>query len=131
MAFVAIHVLTAVLDPYVTIRIAAIVIPFISSYKPLWLGLGAVSLDLMPALIVTSLPAPQSAAASGAPCTGWPTRPGRSRWCTASTSSNDLHSGPLLYLALGCIAAVIGALGWRLTPGPAPVPRGRAAVPWP
>ena len=55
VAFVALHVITAVADPYVTIRIAAVVIPFASSYKPFWLGLGAISLDLVAALIVTSL----------------------------------------------------------------------------
>ena len=55
VAFVAIHVLTAVLDPYVTIRIVAIVVPFTSAYKPLWLGLGAISLDVVAALILTSL----------------------------------------------------------------------------
>ena len=48
VVFVAVHVLTAVVDPYVTIRLVAIVIPFISAYKPLWLGLGAISLDLVP-----------------------------------------------------------------------------------
>ena len=55
VAFVAIHVITAVADPYVSIRIVAIVLPFASAYKPLWLGLGAISLDLVLALILTSL----------------------------------------------------------------------------
>ena len=53
--FVAVHVATAVIDPYVTIGLAAVVIPFISAYEPFWLGLGAVSLDLVAALILTSL----------------------------------------------------------------------------
>ena len=53
--FVAVHVITAIADPFVTIRIAAAIIPFSSAYKPFWLGLGAVSLDLIIALIVTSL----------------------------------------------------------------------------
>ena len=55
VAFLAIHVLTAVADPFVTIRLAAAVLPFASAYKPFWLGLGAVSLDLVAALILTSL----------------------------------------------------------------------------
>src|SRR6201982_275337 len=55
VAFVGIHVLTAVLDPYVTIGLVAVVIPFSPAYKPLWLGLGAISLDLVLALILTSL----------------------------------------------------------------------------
>ena len=55
VVFVAVHVITAIADPFVTIRIAAAVIPFTSAYEPFWLGLGAVSLDLIIALIVTSL----------------------------------------------------------------------------
>src|ERR1700730_11585241 len=47
VAFVAIHVLTAVLDPYVTIQIVAIVVPFTSAYKPLRLGLGSISPDVV------------------------------------------------------------------------------------
>ena len=46
---------TAIADPFVTIGIAATVVPFVSPYEPFWLGLGAVSVDLMLALIVTSL----------------------------------------------------------------------------
>jgi methionine sulfoxide reductase heme-binding subunit len=95
VAFVAIHVITAVADSYVSISLAAAVIPFVSSYEPLWLGLGAVSLDLMIAVIVTSL---------------WPVAVVHGIF-----SSKDLQSGPLLYLSVACIAAVIGALAWRVT----------------
>ena len=55
VVFIALHVVTAVADPYVTIGIAATVIPFVSPYKPLWLGLGALSFDMIVALIATSL----------------------------------------------------------------------------
>jgi len=50
VAFVALHVITAVADSFVSISLAAAVIPFVSAYEPLWLGLGAVSLDLMAAI---------------------------------------------------------------------------------
>ncbi len=53
--FVGIHVLTSVLDTYVSISWAAIVIPFTSAYGRFWVGVGAVSLDLMIAVLVTSL----------------------------------------------------------------------------
>ena len=55
VVFVAIHVLTSVLDTYVNISWAAIVIPFTSSYGRLWVGVGAISLDLMIAVFVSSL----------------------------------------------------------------------------
>ena len=54
MVFLSIHVLTAVLDTYVHLGWASIVVPFSSSYEPLWTGLGAVALDLMLAVAVSS-----------------------------------------------------------------------------
>src|SRR5215813_2167828 len=55
VVFVVVHVLTAVADSYVTIPLTAAVVPLASPYERLWLGLGAVSLDLTLAVIVTSL----------------------------------------------------------------------------
>jgi DMSO/TMAO reductase YedYZ heme-binding membrane subunit len=51
---VAIHVLTSVLDTYVHIGWSAIVIPFTSPYSRFWVGVGAVALDLMMAVFVSS-----------------------------------------------------------------------------
>ena len=122
VAFVAIHVITAVADSYVSISLAAAVIPFVSSYEPLWLGLGAVSLDLMTAVIVTSLLRRHIGrrawrAVHWLAYASWPVAVVHGIF-----SSKDMQSGPLLYLAVACIAAVIGALAWR-------VARARAAVP--
>jgi len=55
VAFIAVHVVTAVLDTFVSIPLASSVIPFDSGYERLWLGLGAISFDLMLAMIITSL----------------------------------------------------------------------------
>src|SRR5262249_31182406 len=55
LPFIAAPILTAVLDPYVHIPLTSAVVPFTSGYERLWLGLGAVSLDIMAAMIVTSL----------------------------------------------------------------------------
>jgi DMSO/TMAO reductase YedYZ heme-binding membrane subunit len=55
LAFTVVHVLTTVLDSFVAIPLPDAFIPFISSYRPFWVGLGAISFDLMIALIVTSL----------------------------------------------------------------------------
>ena len=53
--FLAVHVVTAVLDTFAPISIASVFIPFAGTYRPLWLGLGALALDLLVALVVTSL----------------------------------------------------------------------------
>jgi methionine sulfoxide reductase heme-binding subunit len=123
VAFVAIHVLAAVADSFVSISLAAAVIPFVSSYEPLWLGLGAVSLDLMTAVIVTSLLRGYIGrrtwrAVHWLAYASWPAAVVHSVY-----SSRDLQSGPLLYLALAAIAAVLGALGWRVAAARAAPPR--------
>jgi ferric reductase like protein len=55
VVLLAAHVLTAVLDPFAHLRVVDAVVPLASSYRPLWLGFGALALDLLIALIVTSL----------------------------------------------------------------------------
>ena len=55
IAFVAIHVLTTIADGYAPVGFKDAVIPFVSRYRALWLGFGAVAFDLLLALVVTSL----------------------------------------------------------------------------
>ncbi|MER5796179.1 ferric reductase-like transmembrane domain-containing protein [Streptomyces sp. NPDC001980] len=54
-AFLALHITTAVVDGYVSISPLDALVPFASDYQPLWLGLGTVALDLLLAVLVTSL----------------------------------------------------------------------------
>jgi methionine sulfoxide reductase heme-binding subunit len=129
VAFVGVHVLTAVLDSYVSISVTAIVIPLASAYKPVWLGLGAVSLDLALALSVTSL---ARARMSRRMWRGlhWLSY---AAWVSAVVhsfaSSTDLHSGVLLYLAVACCLAVAAAVIWRIAHAGRAIPReGRAAA---
>lgn len=58
VVFLAIHIATAIIDPYAGIRWISAVVPFVSQYEPFWLGLGTVAFDLLAALIVTSLARP-------------------------------------------------------------------------
>jgi predicted ferric reductase len=55
LVFLVLHVGTTVLDTYTSIPLSAAFVPFASSYKTGWLSLGAVALDLLIALVVTSL----------------------------------------------------------------------------
>ena len=115
VVFVAVHVITAIADPFVTIRIAAVVIPFTSRYEPFWLGLGAVSLDLIIALIVTSLARARIGRRTWRGLhwlayASWPVA-----FAHSIGSSTDLQSGALRTLAIGCALAVITAVGWRIS----------------
>ncbi len=55
VAFLAMHIVTTLLDSFTSISPVDAIVPFASSYRPFWLGLGAVSFDLLIALTITSL----------------------------------------------------------------------------
>jgi sulfoxide reductase heme-binding subunit YedZ len=117
--FVAVHVLSAVADSYVSISLAAVIVPFTSAYRPLEVGLGAVALDLGIAVIGTSLLRARI---------GWKTWR-LVHWLAYAaypiailhgfTSATDLRSGALLAVAVVCLLAVACAIGFRLLGRPA------------
>ncbi len=55
LVFLVLHILTAVLDSFASISLLDAFVPFAGSYRPFWLGLGAVAFDLLLAVILTSL----------------------------------------------------------------------------
>jgi methionine sulfoxide reductase heme-binding subunit len=55
VVFLCVHIITAATDSFVSIDLLDAVIPFHPSYRPLWVGLGAVAFDLLVALVITSL----------------------------------------------------------------------------
>jgi len=55
VAFLGLHVATAILDPYVSIGWWAAVLPFASHYRAAAIGIGALAVDLGGAILVTSL----------------------------------------------------------------------------
>jgi sulfoxide reductase heme-binding subunit YedZ len=129
VVFLAIHVITAIADPYVTIGLAAAVLPFASAYKPLWLGLGAISLDLIAALILTSLARARMSRRAWRGIhwlayAAWPLAVVHSLG-----SSSDARSGLVLGVLAGCVLATLAALAWRLSRAAREIPRaGRAAA---
>jgi sulfoxide reductase heme-binding subunit YedZ len=55
LVFLGLHIVTAALDSFAPIALIDAVLPFIGSYRPFWLGLGAVAFDLLLAIAITSL----------------------------------------------------------------------------
>ena len=55
ICFLGLHILTTVLDSFTSIGLAEAFVPFISSYRPFWLGLGALAFDLLLAISITSM----------------------------------------------------------------------------
>jgi predicted ferric reductase len=123
VAFVVLHVLTAVADSYVTIPLTAAVIPFASGYERLALSLGAVSLDVAAAIVITSLLRHRLSARVWRAVhllayLSWPVA-----WLHSYTAATDMHSGWMLPLALVDLLAVIGGVAWRLAAASRDVPR--------
>lgn len=121
--FVLIHVLTAVADSYVNIPVTAVVVPLVSPYERLWMGLGAVSFDLLLAALVTSLLRRHMTrrawrAVHLTAYVSWPVG-----WVHSVFASGDLRRGLLFYLAIACAVAVIAAVVWRLAAAARDVPR--------
>jgi sulfoxide reductase heme-binding subunit YedZ len=113
VSFITVHVLSAVADSFVNISLASAIVPFVSRYQPFWLGLGAVALDLMIAVIGTSLIR---------------SRIGRRSWrlvhwlayacwpiaiVHSIGAGPDVRTGPLLWLTIACTAAVAIAITVR------------------
>jgi DMSO/TMAO reductase YedYZ heme-binding membrane subunit len=114
VVFVGIHVLTSVLDTFVNISWAAIVIPFTSNYSSFWVGVGAVALDLMIAVFVTSLLRDRMRpstwrAVHWLAYLSWPI-------ALAHTfgMGTDSREGWVIVLGVVCVLSVGVALVWRL-----------------
>jgi len=128
LAFIGIHVGSAIADPYVSISVAAVVIPFVSAYQPFWLGIGAVALDLILALVITSLVRAHLSrrvwrAIHWLAYAAWPVA-----LVHGIGTSPDMRSGGLLVLTIVCGAVVGGAVLWRVTEAIREVPRAERAA---
>jgi sulfoxide reductase heme-binding subunit YedZ len=129
VSFIAVHVLTAVLDTYVRIPLASALIPFASGYERFWLGLGAVALDLMLAVIVTSLvrghlSRPVWRGVHLLAYVSWPVA-----LAHGVGASKDLQQGRLPWVAVGCTLVAAAAVAWRVAAAAREVPRaGRVAA---
>ena len=55
VAFLCVHIATALLDGFAPIGLVDVVIPFRSAYRPVWLGFGAFAFDLLIAVALTSV----------------------------------------------------------------------------
>jgi methionine sulfoxide reductase heme-binding subunit len=128
VVFLGLHITTLVLDPIAQLRLADVVLPFTGSYRPVWLGLGTLAADLIAALVVTSLLRQRMGArvwrvVHWAAYAAWPVA-----LLHGVGTGTDAGTPWLLALTVGCVAAVLGALAWRVSPGFAERPGARPAA---
>jgi sulfoxide reductase heme-binding subunit YedZ len=117
IVFVAVHVVTTVADGYAPIGLQDAVVPFLSPYRPIWLGLGAVSFDLLLALVATSLLRARIAprlwrGVHWLAYAAWPVA-----LLHSFGTGSDARFGWMTVLGLGCLAAVALAALARATLG--------------
>jgi len=114
VVFLGVHIVTALAARKAPIPWLSAILPFVSGYQRFWVGLGAVALDLIVALVITSLLRDRLAP--------WLWRP--VHWVSYAAypvtvghsfgSHPDIQSGWLLALTLATILAVVAAIGYRV-----------------
>ena len=113
---VVVHVGSLYLDPYAQLRLVDFVFPFLGAYKPLWLGLGTLALDLLAVVTVVSL-LRHRVGPRVFKSVHWATY---ALWPVALMHAlgNGTNAGSTWFRALAvvCVSAVVTAVGWRLTP---------------
>lgn len=117
VVFVTIHVVTSVADPFAGLTPADAVIPFAATYRPFWLGLGVIALELLLAIIVSSLLRARLSwrvwqAVHLLAYVSWPV----AVLHTIGTGT-DTKSGWALLLDIACVGVVAITLVWRLSIG--------------
>ncbi len=122
LVFIGIHVGTTLADRYAPIGVKDVFVPFVSQYRPVWLGLGALALDLLLAIGISTAFRKRIGYRSWR-ALHWG---GYAAWPLALVhglgSGSDSRSGWMALLSLGCLAgvllAVFGRLMFSRSPGP-------------
>jgi hypothetical protein len=122
VALLAVHVVTTLLDPFPHIGALNAVVPFQTTYRPLWLGLGTIASDLLLALVVTSLVRRRLGyrvwrGVHWFAYACWPVA-----LLHGIGAGSDTKTAWMLALTLACVGAVLVTLVARLTAPAAPWP---------
>jgi sulfoxide reductase heme-binding subunit YedZ len=116
VALLVVHVTTLMFDPYAQLKLVDVVLPFTSTYRPLWVGLGTLGLDLIVALVVTTLLRHRLGlrawrAVHWLAYAAWPVA--FLHGLGAGTDAGQLW---LRGTAIACALAVLAAVAWRCSP---------------
>ncbi len=114
--FVSVHVGSLFFDSYAQLNLVDVFFPFLGTYRPFWLGLGTTAVDLLVAILVTALLRRRIGYRAFRVIHWfsyalWPIA-----LFHAVFTGTDAATPWFLGLVTVCTAAVIGSLGWRLTP---------------
>lgn len=117
LGLLAAHVVAVIVDNFVTITVVDAVLPFVSAYRPIWMGLGTIASDLLIAVTITSL---------------LRHRIGYGTWRAVHWTSyacwplaivhglgtgSDTRKGWNVWVTLACVLLVLLAIAWRVVEG--------------
>ena len=113
---IAVHVTSLLFDPYAQLRAVDLVVPFMGVWRPLWLGLGTLAVDLLAVVSVVSLLRARVGprvfhAVHYVTYLLWPVA-----LLHALGSGTDAASPWFDATSALCVAAVAAAVAWRLQP---------------
>jgi sulfoxide reductase heme-binding subunit YedZ len=115
LIFLAIHVVTAVVDPFTALGWEAAIVPFSSPYRRLWLGLGVVSIYLLLAILLTSLLRPLFGSRVWR-MVHWLAY---AMWPVALIHSIGTGTDPrflwMLAIEAICVGSIVAAVAWRVS----------------
>ncbi len=112
-----VHIGTAVADSFVPLTVLDVVLPFRAAYRPVWIGLGTLAIDVVLAVMVTSL------LKARLPETAWRRvhLMAYLLWPLAMVhalgSGSDLHTHIVPAVGAACLSAVAVGIGWRVVSG--------------
>jgi methionine sulfoxide reductase heme-binding subunit len=129
VVFLLVHVVTLLFDPYAQLDVLALVVPFTAAAEPFWFGLGALAFDLVLALVATSLLRHRIGpriwrGVHWAAYAAWSIS-----LAHGLGSGTDAGTGWMLAITGACVAAVLGALVWRVRLVEEPTPVAVAPAP--
>ncbi|GAC1509137.1 MAG: ferric reductase-like transmembrane domain-containing protein [Candidatus Dormibacteraceae bacterium] len=117
LVFLALHIVTAVVDPFTHLGWLTAVLPFSSYYRTFWLGLGTIALELLLAIVATSF----LRRLFGHAAWRW------MHWLTYASwplgvihglgTGTDAWSPWFFLLTVVCVGAVLVSIGYRLLIG--------------
>jgi sulfoxide reductase heme-binding subunit YedZ len=131
VSFLSLHVLTALVDPDAAVSIANVLVPFTGGRSSGWLGLGALALELVALLVVTSLLRRRMdyrvwRAVHWLAYLAWPLA-----FFHGIGLGTDAGTPWMRLVDAGCALAVGGALAWRMLGLEPPKPKPRTGQPLP
>jgi sulfoxide reductase heme-binding subunit YedZ len=112
-SLIGVHMVTLLLDPYAQLHLVDLAVPFLGTYRPVWLGLGTLAVDILAAIVITSLLRKRIGqrafrAVHWATYALWPLA-----FVHALKTGTDAGSVWFLLLAFACAIVIAAAVAWR------------------